>query len=211
MLKKAIIDNHRTFQLKVDSIIKYGLNIVKEAYPNMNDRKDKAYKSILLEGLLLKSCALWESFIEHEIVFLVHIDQSKLISQMGLSTNTKLNLKLVRALLFSDTYRNFYNIEQSKAFFKKVLPEKYNLFKLINKDQLNKIAFVYKIRNYLSHYSIYSRKQLVSSYKQNYGYNNFIEPGAFLLSKKGKYFENLIHNFKLTSLTMERHLNQGDL
>ena len=206
MSKKSelVVKNHRYFQANVDNIINYGLNIVKEA------NQDKAYKSILLEGLLLKSCALWESFIEDEIVFLVNLEPNQLINEMGLSDSTSLNLKLIRALLFSDTYRNYYNIEQSKPFFKKILPDKYNLFKRINKDQSKKIAFVYILRNYLSHRSLFSRKQLVASYKEIYGYTKFIEPGSFLLSKKGKHFEKLFHNFKLTSLSMERFLTKGD-
>jgi hypothetical protein len=211
MSQKLLMGNHRTFQANIDSIIRYGLDIVRDVRPNMDNLKDKAYKSVLLEGLLLRSCALWESFIENEIVFLLNIQPSKLANEMGLSHSTRLNLKLVRALLFSDTYRTLYNIEQSKAFFKRVLPDKYNLFKEIKKDRLNKLNFVYKMRNYLSHYSVFSRKQLFASYKQNYGYRRFLEPGFFLMSKKGKYFENLIHNFKLISLTMERYLKQGGL
>jgi len=105
MSQKPLMENHRTFQVNIDSIIRYGLDIVRDVRPNMDNQKDKAYKSILLEGLLLRSCALWESFIENETVFLVNIEPSKVVNEMGLSHSTRLNLKLVRALLFSDTLK----------------------------------------------------------------------------------------------------------
>jgi hypothetical protein len=41
-------------------------------------------------------------------------------------------------------------------------------------------------------------------------YKKFQEPGVFLLKEKGKYFENLLHNFVLVSVSMKSFLGVKD-
>jgi hypothetical protein len=203
MSRKAIIQNHQNFEFDIDNIIQYGLNIIDGKLFHIVDRLKYQQKRMLLESLLLRSCALWESFVENELVHLVALNSTKLKTEMGLPQNTRLNLKLIRALLFSDTYRSYYNLEYSKSILNRILPDQYNLFKQIKKEQLKKISFVYRMRNYLSHYSAFAERQLLNAYKNDYNYKRFLEPGTFLMKQKGKPFENLIHNFKLTSLSMK--------
>jgi len=203
MSRRTVLQNHTHFQDQIDNIIQYGLDIINDRLSYFGGDQKQQQKSMLLESLLLRSCALWESFVENEVVFLVALEPTKLKSETGLPQNTRLNLKLIRALLFSDTYRTYYNIEQSKPILNRLLSDKYNLFKQIKKEQLDKISFVYKLRNYLSHYSVFAKRQLLNAYKKHCSYKRFLEPGMFLIKQKGKHFENLIHNFKLTSLSMQ--------
>ena len=65
---------------------------------------------------------------------------------------------------------------------------------------------VYKLRNYLAHYSDFSKKKLFEEYVKTYNYKKFLEPGRFLLKNDGLHFENLIHNFSLASVTMKKHI-----
>ena len=204
--KKAILSNHKQFEDKIENIIKYGLGLINDKLPGKMEKKSKEEKSMLLESLLLRSCALWESFIENEIVLLVSLEPGNLSKEMGLPQYSKLSVKLVRALLFCNKYRTYYNIEQSKSTFKRVISDKHNLFSKITKEQINKISFIYKMRNYLSHYSGFSRKELLKAYDKTYKRKKFLQPGYFLMKEKGRYFENLIHNFKMMSISMKQKL-----
>lgn len=206
MSKKAILKHHENFEDNIENIIKYGLDIITDKLSHKKEEKGKQEKSMLLEGLLLRSCALWESFVEHELVLLVSLDPTNLKKEKGLPQNIKLNVKLIRALLFCDRYRTYCNIEQSKSALKKLLAEEYNLFNEIRKEQKKKTTFIYKMRNYLSHYSAFSRKQLFIAYDKTFHRRRFLEPGLFLMKERGKYFENLIHNFKMMSISMKQRL-----
>jgi len=206
MSKNAIFENHEKFENNIQNIIKYGLEIVDNKLPYKLEKKSNEEKSMLLEALVLRSCSLWASFVENEVILLANLDSSKLKNEMGLPQKTKLNLKLIRALLFSDSYRSYYNVEHSKSEFKKIFAEEYNLFNEIQNEQIKNISFVFKIRNYLSHYSAFSRKQLFIAYQKVFNYKRFLEPGQFLMKQEGKSFEKLIHNFKMVSIVMKNKL-----
>jgi len=204
--KKTILGNHEQFESKIEDIIKYGLELINDRLPGKMDKKSKEEKSMLLEALLLRSCAVWESFVENEIVLLVSLEPANLNKEMGLPEHSKQSVKLVRALLFCGRYRDYWNMEQSKSTFRRVITDKYNLFSKIKTEQINKLNFIYKMRNYLSHYSGFSRKELLKAYDKTYKREKFLQPGYFLMKEKGKYFENLIHNFKLISISMRQTL-----
>jgi len=206
--KKSVLENHKKFENDIESIIKYGMEIIYAKSPYKKEKRVEKEKFMLLEALLLRSCALWESFMENEVVFLVNLEPNNLKNEMGLPKNTKLNLKLIRAIIFSDRYRDYYNIEQSRSNLNKIIADRYNLSKNIEKERIEKISFIYKMRNYLSHYSAFSRKKLFIAYQNMFNYKKFQEPGAFLMKQKGKYFESLIHNFKLVSISMKQKLKE---
>ncbi|MFH1231174.1 MAG: hypothetical protein V1709_06715 [Planctomycetota bacterium] len=203
MSKKAIDTNHEEFERNIEDIINYGSEIIKD-----NSKRIDNQKSMLLESLLLKSTALWENFVSQDLIYLVHLDSMCLKDKMELSQGTKLDLSLIRALLFADSYRNYYNINDSRGYFKEVLTPQYNLFAEITSEQGRKINAVYKIRNYLSHYSAYARKQLLKVYQEQFRYRRFLEPGMFLMKHNGKYFERLMHNFAMVSTRMRRKLRE---
>lgn len=206
MSMKQIFKNHSVFEDNIESLIKYGLEIVNDELPNKVAKKTKEEKRMLLEALSLRACALWENFIEKEVVYLINLDTENFKNNLGLPINIKLNVKLIRAILYSDRYHDYHDIEHNKGYFKKIISDRYNPFQNIPPDQIRKINFTYKMRNYLSHYSDYSRRKLLQAYKNCYSYRKFLEPGMFLLKQKGGNFEDLINNFNLVSGHMKTKL-----
>jgi len=198
------------FENNVRELIKYGIEIITEDFSKKKSKIRKKEKTILVESLLLRSCAYWENFLEKEIILLLGLNNDKFKIYMELPSNTKLNLKLIRAILYGDKYLDFHDIRYHKSYFFKILVDKYNPFKNITTEQLKKINFSYTIRNYLSHYSEYSKKKLYQAYMDSFNYKIFQEPGIFLLKEKGKHFENLIHNFVLVSVNMRSFLGVKD-
>jgi hypothetical protein len=203
---KPIIKNHSRFENNIKELIQYGLEIISNNVQYIDKIKSKKEKVILLEALLLRTCAHWESFIAKEIILLINMDSTNFKMHMELPENTKLNLKLIRAILYSDKYNNFHEVGHFKTYFSKLLVNEYNPFPKISNEQSKKINFTYTIRHYLSHYSEFSKKKLHKAYIEFYGYKLFQEPGVFLLKEKGKYFENLLHNFVLASVNMKKYL-----
>ena len=200
---KVLIKHHDQFENTIESIIRYAQEIIADLpYKKEISLKEK---EMLLEALLLRACALWESFIEREIIISINLDPSNLLKEVDLPKKNKLNIKLIRAIIFSDHYRDFHDIERSMSFLNRVIVEKNNPFKKITNTQKEKINFTYKIRNYLAHYSEFSKMKLFRAYKKkSYNYRYFLEPGKFLLKQKGKHFEDLINNFRITSIQMKK-------
>lgn len=199
---KAILKNHKEFEQSIEDIIQYVLD--KIIVDLSSDKMVAKEKNVLLEAFILKLCALWESFLEKEIIFCVSLDLKHLIETMELNKNKRLDIKLIRAILFSDTFRGFQDVNRMIGFTKRVIVEKYNPFLKITKEKRSKIHFTYAIRNYLSHYSSFSKKKLFSGYKRVFGYRNFLEPSIFLAKNKGKHFEDLANNFKMVSVYMKK-------
>jgi len=198
----TIVRNHTEFEEAVEKIIQYALERIIIEQPK--EKITVRGRDILVDAFMLKLCALWESFLEKEIVLCVSLDPRNLIATMELNKSKHLDIKLIRAILFSDKYMSFQDINRLIAFTKEVIVDRYNPFLRIHKEQKTKIHFTYSIRNYLSHYSTFSKKKLLSEYKKVYGYRKFLEPSRFLLKNKGKYFEDLADNFKLASVFMRK-------
>ena len=78
----------------------------------------------------------------------------------------------------------------------------------ISHKKITSIQFTYSLRNYLSHYSDFSRRKLFEAYKKHYAMNRFMEPGQFLFANKGKRFSELISNFKFTSISMKQSVTR---
>jgi hypothetical protein len=203
MNTRSVIKNHHTFEKTIEHIIRYAQEIIADVpYQKVLASKEK---EMLLESLLLRACALWESFIEREIIFLTSLDPSQLIKKFCLPVKRSLNIKLIRAIIFSDSFRDFHDLDRSMTFFREVISSRFNLFREITGDQKSKIIFAYKIRNYLAHYSEFSKMMLFNAYKKPpYKYKMFLEPGRFLLKQKGVNFERLLNNFKIVSIQMRR-------
>ena len=143
-------------------------------------------KRDLAESVVLRLVANWENFVDEHLVACVNCDHSKLNDFLGVSVPGHPNMNLCRALLFGDGYRDFQSVGALIGFSKKLLPTGSNPFLAINASHKSKIDDIYKVRNYLAHYSTKSRRVLWRMYKSRYRYERWIEPGRFLLGSGGK-------------------------
>jgi len=199
---RDIIKNHEQFENSIEKILQYANEIVSDLPYRKKISNEE--KFLLLESLILRACALWEKFIEKELVLAVSLNTNRLVKEMNLKHNTKLDLELIRAILFSDIFRDFHDLEKSKSFFNKFIASNFNFCAEISTSQIKNLQFIYKIRNYLSHYSEFSRRKLFDAYKKKFGLKRFVEPGQFLYTNKGQRFQDLIANFKYCSINMKK-------
>ena len=77
-IKRLILKNHSTVENNIEEIVKFGIEIISSNF-------NKKQKTILIESLLLKACAIWEKFLETEIIYLVYLDPSKFCERLELS------------------------------------------------------------------------------------------------------------------------------
>ena len=203
MIRFNIEKNHLQFEKKIEEILNYASNLVHEI-PRYR-KVQTSEKILFLESLVLRACALWESFLENELVLCAYSDQSRIKSVMNISQQGKLPRDLIRALIFSDRYRDLHDIQRIKSVFKRFTADSYNPTSKISSTQIKKITFIYSTRNYLSHYSIFSRRALQDRLIKNYQVVKFIEPGKFLLSNNGERFNDLISHFKFASINMRNY------
>lgn len=139
-------------------------------------------KRDIAESVLLRLCANWESFVDEHLVDCLNVDHSKLEDFLGVPVQAHPSKNLCTALIFGDGYRDFSSFGQLKGFTKRLLPNAANPFLEVTPTQAKRIDEVYKIRNYLSHYSARSKRALHRMYNDEYDMTNFVEPGRFLLA-----------------------------
>ena len=162
-----------------------------------------AEKRDLAESIVLRLVANWENFVDEHLVACVNVDHSQLNRFLGVSVPAHPDMNLCRALIFGDGYRDFQSTGALVGFSKKLLPGSSNPFLAINKSHKSKIDDIYKIRNYLAHYSARSRRALWQMYKQRYRYQRWIEPGRFLLGNGGKRLWECFDAFEGASTDMK--------
>jgi hypothetical protein len=109
-------------------------------------------------------------------------DHSKLSEYFSVSIPQNPSWDLCHALIIGSTYTNFPSFGALKGYSKKILLDASNPFLAISPTHTEKIDEVYKIRNYLSHYSKASSRSLMHVYSTKYSMQRFLEPGQFLLA-----------------------------
>ena len=140
----------------------------------------------ILESLVIRLCALWEAFIEDELIDCLNIDCSKYREELQLKLPQHPTTDLCEAILVGPRYLDFKNASDIKGFAKNILPEDVNPFNLIRPATEKRINELYIMRNYLSHYSGKSRRTLMKMYQNSWGLKNFCQPGDFLIAYRGK-------------------------
>lgn len=146
----------------------------------------KTEKQDIAESVLLRLCANWERFVDEHLVDCVNCDHSKLNEFLGVSIPRHPSRNVCQAVLFGGGYKDFKTFGDLKGFTKKVLPDESNPFLEIAAGHATKIDEVFKIRNYLAHYSAQARRTLDRLYEQSYNMERFQEPGRFLLARGGR-------------------------
>jgi hypothetical protein len=139
-------------------------------------------KRDLAESVLLRLCANWEYFMDEHLIDCINCEPSVLSKFFGVTIPDHPGKQLCQALLMGDSYRDFRSFGDLKGFSKRILPESGNPFLAISTAHSEKVDEVYKIRNYLSHYSGKAQRALRDLYKNKYDMDRFLEPGQFLLA-----------------------------
>lgn len=143
-------------------------------------------KRDLAESTLLRLCANWERFLDEHLVDCVNCAHTKLSKYFAVSIPNNPSRDLCHALIIGAAYKDFRSFGELKTYSKKILHEDSNPFLSIRKVHCDKIDEVYKIRNYLSHYSQASKRSLREVYRSKYNMQHFLEPGQFLLAYKAR-------------------------
>jgi hypothetical protein len=139
-------------------------------------------KRDIAESVLLRLCAYWERFVDEHLVDCVNCDHTQLSKHFSVSLPENPSWNLCHALIIGDSYKDFRSFGDLKGHSKKILPENSNPFLQVSQAHAAKIDEVYKIRNYLSHYSASSSRALMHVYKTMYAMQRFLEPGQFVLA-----------------------------
>ncbi len=139
-------------------------------------------KRDMAESVLLRLCANWEYFVDEHLVDCVNCDHRKLSQHFSVRIPENPSWDLCHALIIGADYNDFRSFGDLKGFSKKILREESNPFLSVSNGHAHKIDEVYKIRNYLSHYSRSGYRALMKVYKDTYQMERFLEPGQFLLA-----------------------------
>ena len=160
-------------------------------------------KRDIAESVLLRLCAHWGSFVDAHLVGCVNRDPTRLSQYFSVSIPDHPSRDLCHALIIGASYIDFSSFGDLKGKSKRILPTTSNPFLAVSKTHADKIDEVYKIRNYLSHYSTASRRTLMRVYKDEYGMSRFLEPGQFLLAYRAKRLWNYFDAFGGASADMK--------
>ncbi len=161
-------------------------------------------KRDIAESVLLRLCANWERFVDEHLCDCVNRDPSRLSKFFGTQIPKNPTRHLCQALLFGEGYRDFRTFGDLKGFTKKILPDASNPFPSISATHARRIDEVYKIRNYLAHYSAKARRTLLDLYKTEYELDRFKEPGTFLLAYNARRLWNYFSAFEGASADMKK-------
>lgn len=160
-------------------------------------------KRDMAESVMLRLCAHWEYFVDEHLVDCVNCDNSKMSEFLGASIPSNPSKSLCQALIFGDSYRDFRSFGDLKGFTKRILPDNSNPFLEIKPGHSEKIDELYKIRNYLSHYSGKAKRSLQKMYENKYGLERFYEPGYFLLANSAYRLWSYFNAFEGASVDMK--------
>lgn len=178
MRKADLLMNHKPFD---EAITRYR-ELTKRVLRAQRIIKKKSEKNDFAESVILRLCANWERFIDNHLTDCVNVDPSQLSTFLGVKIPPHPDCDLCQALLFGDGFRDFRSYGDLIKFSKKVLPASSNPFPIVSLGHRKKIDEVYKIRNYLAHYSSSAKRSLDTMYKGTYKMKKFYEPGFFILA-----------------------------
>lgn len=199
MRKSDLVNNHGKFD---KSLVRYRQFMEKilgaqRVVAAAEEKRDIA------ESVILRLCAHWEQFVDEHLVDCVNCDHSKLKEFFGVRIPKNPDKNLCQALIFGDMYRDFHNFGDLKGFSRRLLPDNSNPFLAVKKSHSDKIDEVYKLRNFLSHYSAKATRSLHNMYKTKYGITNFLKPGNFLIANGAKRLWGYFDSFEGASLNMK--------
>lgn len=198
MRKSDLKKNHVPFDAAIVRYRDFMGKIIadKSVIASAQEKRDVA------ESVVLRLCAHWERFIDEHLVDCINCDSTKLSTYFSVTIPRHPSWDLCHALIIGAGYTDFRNFDDLKQLSKRLLPKASNPFLVVTKVQANRIDEVYRIRNYLSHYSKKARQSLMALYKLEYGMTRFLEPGQFLLGYKARRLRTYFDAFSGASASM---------
>ena len=191
MRKADIAKNHDDFEQDMDWYIDFLDRMLRAKRVVQYDDKLE-----ILESLVVRICAIWEAFVEEEMIDCLNIDCNQCKEELQLRLPKHMTKDLCEAILVGSGYLNFRHVDDIKKLAKQMLPDGVNPFKLIRANPTAKrINEFYTMRNYLSHYSGKSRRVLQKMYEDSWQLRKFYTPGEFLLAYSGKRLIQYIDAF----------------
>lgn len=191
MRKSDLLSNHKSFDKDLSRYRAFMGKVInaQRVVGGQMEKRDIA------ESIVLRLCAHWERFVDEHLIDCINVDHSRLSEFLGVAIPRNPNKNLCEAVLFGDRYRDFSSFGQLKGFTKKILPEESNPFLAVTPARGTTLDELYKIRNYLAHYSSNAKRSLKRMYTSKYQMAKFQEPGQFLLAYEGRrlwgYFDCL--------------------
>jgi hypothetical protein len=199
MKKADLLNNHRSLD---EAITRYR-TFLEKIVRAQRVVSTAAEKRDLAESTILRVCAHWERFVDEHLVDCVNVDHTKLNEYFDLRIPSNPSKDLCQALVIGVGYTDFRSVGDLKGQSRKLLPEASNPFLAITRAHSDKIDEAYTIRNYLSHYSAKSGKNLMRMYDTTYRMARFVEPGRFLLGYNAQRLWAYLEAFEGASTDME--------
>lgn len=200
MRKSSLVKNHKRFD---DALARYRV-FMEKIINAQRVVSDTLEKRDIAESVILRLCANWEAFVDEHLIDCINADASKLSVHFNVKIPKHPDKGLCQVLIFGKNgYTDFRSFGDLKGYSKKILPDTSNPFLDITQTQSKKIDEVYKIRNYLSHYSMAAKNSLKKLYKEEYNMDRFLEPGQFLLAYNAKRLWHYFGIFEGTSTRMK--------
>jgi len=126
MRKADLIKNHNEFEDDLDWYIDFVDRMLTA------QRVVRYYDKLeILESLVIRICAIWEAFIEGEIIDCLNIDCSACQEELHLRLPKHMTRDLCEAILVGVGYLNLRNIDDIKRLAKRIFPDGVNPFRLI--------------------------------------------------------------------------------
>jgi len=201
MRKASLVKNHEKFD---QALLRYR-TFMKKIIDAQRVVSTPIEKRDVAESIILRLCANWESFVDEHLIDCINVDHSKLSEYFNVRIPANPSKELCQALLFGQKgYTDFRSFGELKGFSKKILSDDSNPFLEITTPNANNIDEVYKIRNYLSHYSISAKQALRKLYKDKYDMDRFLEPGQFILAYESQRLWKYFDTFEVVSKKMKR-------
>lgn len=182
MRKSDLLKNHEPFEAALARYRGFIERVIaaEQVISTTQEKRDVA------ESVLLRLCAQWEKFVDEHLVDCVNRDASRLSRHFEVTIPEHPSWDLCHALIVGAGYTDFRSFGDLKGYAKKLLPDESNPFLVVRPQYTKKIDEVFRIRNYLSHYSASARKSLMQMYRTEYEMERFLEPGQFVLAYDAK-------------------------
>jgi hypothetical protein len=178
MKKGNFQENHREFENWINWYFGFTFDLFEER-KIFGTRFEKAE---FLEAFLLRVVTRWEYLIEKDILISVNHDSSKYANYLGLVLPKHLSMDECEAIITGHRYLDFKSVGDVKSFGKKYLVPEFNPFTAITTNNSKIIDELIIMRNYLAHYSNYSRRTYYNYMRKKLKYSRVPEPGIYLLS-----------------------------